>query len=169
MAGRFSWPMEFRTSKPSISGICTSRKIMSGASSLTAATAPLPSEHSPMTSMSASAFRNRLTRLRARGMSSTISVRIFFSILALLSLKGDDYPYCQRCPPCALLRRHVVDRAHHGARVCTGEGARSGLEVHFAHSARAKKAHYLITPEPHSRFHHHANRFRGVATTVVPF
>src|SRR5262245_5108286 len=58
--------------KPSISGICTSRKTRSGASDLMAATASWPRPASPIISTSSSPSNNWRMRSRASGSSSTI-------------------------------------------------------------------------------------------------
>src|SRR6266545_628192 len=72
------------TSKPSASGIHTSRKSRSGLWARTAASAARPSAHSPTTSISASASNNARSRCRANGSSSTISTRIGNALLRSL-------------------------------------------------------------------------------------
>src|SRR6266852_1133899 len=76
MAGARSTPTSRSTSKPSSSGICTSRNTRSGVTSRIAAAASRPFAHSPATTISGSAARRCRIPSRPARSSSTISVRI---------------------------------------------------------------------------------------------
>src|ERR1700761_8638459 len=77
MAGGRSAPRSSMTSKPSHSGICTSRKIRSGRVRRITVGASGPEPHSATISMAGSGVRRTRRLERARGSSSTITVRIF--------------------------------------------------------------------------------------------
>src|SRR6201996_326928 len=77
MAGGRSAPRSSITSKPSHSGICTSRKRRSGWVRRITVGASGPEPHSATMSIVGSGLRRTRTFERARGSSSTITVRIF--------------------------------------------------------------------------------------------
>src|SRR5215472_343740 len=76
MAGGRSFPSISRTSKPSHSGICTSRKSKSGFATRISPSAWAPEAHSLTLPISGSARKRMERLLRARGSSSTIRARI---------------------------------------------------------------------------------------------
>src|SRR5579862_2821774 len=76
MTGGASPPSSSSTSKPSHSGIWTSRKTKSGLRWRIFSTASAPVPHSPMISISASRRRRMARLLRAKGSSSTIRARM---------------------------------------------------------------------------------------------
>src|ERR1700722_73136 len=118
MAGGKSLPSNSSTSKPSHSGICTSRKTKSGFATRISSSASRPEPHSPMTSTSGSSRRSTARLLRASGSSSTITARIFIFAdrssrltLSLLAQTGNEwhrqrYFHAARLPiPHAQLKR----------------------------------------------------------------